>query len=60
MKPLRSGDINIIIPDQAAKDYFLNQSEIEEVKILRQDYLIEMSYVSLSLLIAGGKNADNS
>jgi hypothetical protein len=34
MKPLCSGDINIIISNQAAKNCFLNQSKIEGVKIL--------------------------
>jgi hypothetical protein len=63
MKQLRSGDIDIMVPDQAAKDAALNRLEaesIEGMKILRQDYLIEIPGVPLSLKVCHGKDADNS
>jgi len=34
VKPMRSGDIEVLVPDQAAKDYTLNQALIDSVKIL--------------------------
>jgi hypothetical protein len=42
VRPLHSGDIDIVVPDQATKDRILNQPEVEGCKILRQDYLIEV------------------
>jgi hypothetical protein len=38
--PLKSGDIEVMVPDQLqkAKDHALNQQEMEGCKILRQDY----------------------
>jgi hypothetical protein len=59
VKPLRSGDIEVMVPDQTAKDHALNQATIEGVKILRQDYPVEISAVPLSLQVDSGRTADN-
>ena len=60
IRPLRSGDIDVMVPDQATKDKILNQPEIEGIKVLRQDYLAELPGVPLSVSIASGKDADNT
>ena len=59
IKAMRSGDIEVMVPDQATKDRVLNQQSVKEVKILRQDYLVEIPGMPLSMRIASGKNADN-
>jgi hypothetical protein len=59
IKPMRSGDIEVLVPDQAAKDHALNQASIDGVKILRQDYPVEIPAVPLSLKVDSGKTADN-
>jgi hypothetical protein len=59
-RPLRSGDIEITVIDQKTKDRTLNQSETEGIKILRQDYAIEIWGVPLSLQVNHGKSADNT
>ena len=58
--PLKSGDIDVMVPDQATKDHVLNQPEIEGCKILQQDYLIEVPWVLLSLHVNSGQEVDNS
>jgi hypothetical protein len=58
--PLRSRDIDIVVLDQATKDYILNQPEVTGYKILQQDYLVEVLGVLLSLQVASRKDADNS
>ena len=35
VKSMRSGDIEVMVPDQAVKDHALNQILIDSVKILR-------------------------
>jgi hypothetical protein len=60
IRQLRSGDIDVMVPDQATKDKILNQPEIEGIKVLRQDYLIELPSVPLSVSIASGKDVDNT
>jgi hypothetical protein len=59
-RSLRSGDIEIMVPDQRTKDRILNQAETEGIKILRQDYPIEIWGVPLSLQVHHGKSADNT
>lgn len=38
VRPLRSGDIEVVVPDQRTKDQVLNQRSVEGCKVLRQDY----------------------
>jgi hypothetical protein len=59
-RSLRSGDIEIMVTDQKTKDRVLNQAETEGIKILRQDYPIEVWGVPLSLQVNHGKAADNT
>ena len=60
IRQLRSGDIDVMVPDQATKDKLLDQPEIQGCKILRQDYPIEIPGVPLNIRVASGKTADNS
>ena len=60
VRPLKSGDIDIMVPDQKAKDQALNQQDGEGYKILRQDYPVEIPGVPLSIGIKEGKGADNT
>ena len=60
VRSLRSGDVEVMVPDQKAKDHALNQQEVEGYKILRQDYPIEIPGIPLSLGIKEGKGADNT
>ena len=50
VRPLKSGDIDIMVPDQATKDRILNQPEIEGCKILQQDYLIKVPWSRLACM----------
>ena len=42
IKQLHSGDVEVMVPDQWTKDRALNQQQTEGVKILRQDYPVEV------------------
>ena len=57
---MRSNDIEVYVPDQGTKDATLNMEQPEGIKILRQDYPVEVPGVPLTLRIAGGKDADNT
>lgn len=56
---LRSGDVEVMVKDQVAKDAALNAPQVEGVTILRQDYPVAIHGVPLTIEIAGGKHADN-
>jgi hypothetical protein len=60
IRQLRSGDVDVMVVDQAAKDQAINQQETEGFKILRQDYPIEVQAVPLSLDVQNGKDASNT
>jgi hypothetical protein len=60
VRPLKSGDIEVMVPDQKAKDHALNQQEVEGCKILRQDYPVEVPGVPLSVTIKDGKGDGNA
>jgi hypothetical protein len=59
VKTMRSGDIEVMVSSQAAKDLALNQETCEGVKVLRQDYPVEIPGVPLTVQVDSGKNADN-
>ena len=59
VKLLRSRDVEIIVKNQINKNRALNQLFIKSVKILRQNYPVEIAVVSLFLRINSGKNANN-
>lgn len=59
VRQLRSGDIEVAVPDQKTKDQTLNQQETDGCKILRQDYPVEVPGVPLSLDIQNRKSPEN-
>ena len=60
VKQLRSGDIKVTVPDQRTKDRVLNQPQVKDLRILRQDYPVELWGVPLSTQIESGKDANNT
>lgn len=60
VRPLRSGDVEVMVPDQMTKDKALNQQVTGSVKILRQDYPVEIWGVPLTTQVARGRSADNA
>ncbi len=59
VRQLRSGDIEVMMTDQNAKDRALNQAEIAGCKVLRQDCPVEVPGVPLATKIKHGKAVDN-
>jgi hypothetical protein len=57
---LRSGDIDVTVLDEAAKDRAQGLPSIESLKIMRKNYLVEIPSVGLQVQVNTGKNADNS
>jgi hypothetical protein len=57
---LRSGDIDVTVPDEAAKNRAQGLPSIEGLKIMRKDYLVEIPSVGLQVRVNIDKNADNS
>jgi hypothetical protein len=57
---LQSGDIDVTVPDEAAKDRAQGLPSTEELKIFKRDYLVEVPSVPLSVRVACEKGADNS
>jgi hypothetical protein len=57
---LYSGDIDIIILDEASKDKAHGLLLTEELKIYKKDYLIKVPSVLLSVYVACEKGADNT
>jgi hypothetical protein len=49
VKTMRSGDIEVMVSSQAAKDLALNQETCEDVKVLRQNYFVEIPGVPLTI-----------
>jgi hypothetical protein len=59
IRVLQSGDIDVIMPDEASKDRAHGLPLTEKLKIYKKDYLIEVSNVPLSVRVACEKGADN-
>ncbi len=57
---LRSGDIDVVMPDEASKDRAHGLPSTEELKILKKDYLVEVPGVWLSVRVVGERGADNT
>lgn len=57
---LKSGDIDVTVPDEASKDRAHGLPSTTDLIILRKDYLVEVPGVPLSMQVAGGKDADNT
>jgi len=60
VKQLRSGDIEVSVPDQHTKDWVLNQPQVDNLQILQQDYPVELWGVPLFTSIDSEKNANNT
>jgi len=54
IRPLRSGDIRVVLKDTKAKEQAISMGEVGDVRILRQDYPVEVAGVSLSIPVAHG------
>ena len=59
VRQLRSGDVEVAMTDQKAKDRALNQTEVEGCKVLRQDYPVEIPGIPLTTGIKHGKAVEN-
>ena len=59
IRTLRSGDIEVTVPDEASKDRAHGLPSTADLKILRRDYLMKVPGVPLYTQIIRGKNADN-
>jgi len=59
IRMLRSGDIDVTLPNEEAKDRAQCLPSTDDLKIIRQDYLIEIPGVPLTIQVANGRNADN-
>jgi hypothetical protein len=60
IRMLYSGDIDIIMPDEAFKNRAHGLLLTEELKIYKKDYLIEVPDIPLSVRVACEKGADNT
>jgi hypothetical protein len=60
IRVLYSGDIDMTVPDETAKDRVYRLPSIDELRIFKKDYLMEVLGVPLSVRVAGKKGADNS
>ena len=59
VRVLRSGNTDVIIPDESIKNKTNGLPLTEDLKIYRKDYLVEILKVSLGVYIADKKEADN-
>jgi hypothetical protein len=59
IRVLYSGDINIIVPDEATRDRAQGLPPTQDLKIHKKDYLVEVLGVPLNTRVAGGKQANN-
>ena len=60
IRVLHSGDIDVTVPDETAKDRVYGLPSTDELRIFKKDYLMEMLGVLLSVRVAREKGADNS
>ena len=57
---LRSGDIDMTLPDKTTRDRAQALPSSERITIYRREYLVEVPFVPLSVYIVGAKQADNT
>lgn len=60
VRVLHSGDVDVVVPDEAAKDRAQALPSTQEMRIHKRDYLVAVDGLPLSTGIAGGKHADNT
>ena len=54
IRPLRSGDIRVVLRDTKAKEQTMSMGKVGDARILRQDYPVEVAGVPLSIPVAHG------
>jgi hypothetical protein len=54
IRPLRSGDIRVVLRDTKAKEQAMGIGKVGEARILRQDYPVEVAGVPLTIPVAHG------
>ena len=60
VRVLHSGDIDVTVPNESAKDRAQGLLSTADLKILRKDYLVEVPGVPLSVPVAYKKGVDNA
>jgi hypothetical protein len=60
VRVLRSGDIDVTVPDETAKDRAQGLPSTEDLRIFKRDYLVEVLGVPLTTQVACEKGADNA
>ena len=60
VRVLQSGDVEVTLPNQQAKDQVITQGDTPECKILRQDYPVKVMGVPLSTQVESGRGAINA
>ena len=60
IRVLHSGDIDVTVPDETAKDRVYRLLLIDELRIFKKDYLVELPEVPLSVRVVEEKRVDNS
>jgi hypothetical protein len=59
IRVLRSGDIDIAVPDEAIRDRAQGIPPTQDLKIHRKDFLVEVPGVPMSIPVAEGRQASN-
>ena len=58
VRPLRSGDIRVVLKDTSAKERAVLKGSVGSARVLRQDYPVEVSGVPLQIKVHYGKEAE--
>ena len=58
VRPLRSGDIRVVLKDQKEKERAIQRGAVGSARILRQDFPVEVSGVPLQIKVHHGKEAE--
>jgi len=60
VKQLQSNNIKVTVSDQCTKDHVLNQSQVENLQILQQNYSVKLWGMSLFTSINNEKSTNNT
>src|ERR1700712_1025450 len=60
VRVLRSGDVDITVPDETTKDRAQGIPPTADIRIHKQDYIVEVPGVPLSTRVVCGKDGDNT
>lgn len=58
VRPLRSGDIRVVLKDLKEKEHAVKKGSVGSARILRQDFPVEVSGVPLQIKVHHGKEAE--